>query len=654
MFKKLLKNCVAIATLAITVGIVGVSADNPFNETNAATTYTATIKKYNSTLYSTGVPDGNLTFGTASNNITKIDGNGGSATFTVSFAKGTSTLASIFNNSAGEIRLYRMATAGTPAKLTYTISGEYKITSVQLITTANSGASINGGTLFTDLNKTVTFSSDTTVVTIENLFVGASGGNLQTKEVILSYESTATNSLSSISVTAQPSNKSYYEGDSFDTTGMIVTAIYDPYSTLDVTSLCTFNPNPLTFGTTSVTVSYTENEVTKTTSVTGITVSEVVLNGISIKTSSAKLSFKLGEPFDWPGLIITADYNNEDIDLTSGFAVTGVDTMTLGSQNATVTFEGKTTSYSIDVTNQGASIGANTVSSDFFISEYVEGASGNNKALELFNGTGSELILSNYSLKIGVNGGAWSGELVLSGTLSNNDVFTIYNSGSTYEDILNNGDLSNNTICGFNGDDAIGLFNNGTLIDIIGVQGVDPGTGWDTTNPIGTIAGGTHSGSTVDRSLRRTATVTSPNTTFSWSEWEAYSDTASDLSRHVFYPNVTAIQQATAFANYVMTGVGLNAKGSCQAVFDELELEYGYMAADSKTEFNTNVDTLFVNARARMTYLDSYVDELSPQSGQVDSVLANLNGEQFRWLILAALVFIAGAVVYQFKIRRRV
>jgi len=78
------------------------------------------------------------------------------------------------------------------------------------------------------------------------------------------------------------------------------------------------------------------------------------------------------------------------------------------------------------------------------------------------------------------------------------------------------------------------------------------------------------------------------------------------------------------------------------------------MAADSKTEFNTNVDTLFVNARARMTYLDSYVDELSPQSGQVDSVLANLNGEQFRWLILAALVFIAGAVVYQFKIRRRV
>lgn len=44
---------------------------------------------------------------------------------------------------------------------------------------------------------------------------------------------------------------------------------------------------------------------------------------------------------------------------------------------------------------------------DLFFSEYVEGSS-NNKALEIFNGTGVAVDLSQYSVKLGSNGGEWS------------------------------------------------------------------------------------------------------------------------------------------------------------------------------------------------------------------------------------------------------
>ena len=72
--------------------------------------------------------------------------------------------------------------------------------------------------------------------------------------------------LESISVTTAPTKTEYVEGDSFDPTGMVVTATYDDESTANVTSSCTFSPSEnLVEGTTSVTVSYTENGITKTT-----------------------------------------------------------------------------------------------------------------------------------------------------------------------------------------------------------------------------------------------------------------------------------------------------------------------------------------------------------------------------------------------------
>ena len=79
--------------------------------------------------------------------------------------------------------------------------------------------------------------------------------------------------LTEISVTTAPANVNYIEGQNFDTTGMVVTATYNDGTSKEVTNYTVIDGNNLTVGKTSVTISYTENGVTKTAT-QGITVNE--------------------------------------------------------------------------------------------------------------------------------------------------------------------------------------------------------------------------------------------------------------------------------------------------------------------------------------------------------------------------------------------
>ena len=80
--------------------------------------------------------------------------------------------------------------------------------------------------------------------------------------------------LTSISITTQPNKTTYAVGGSFDSTGMVVTATYDTGATKEVTGF-TFSPQTFSSaGTKTVTISYTENGVTKTASLS-VTVIQV-------------------------------------------------------------------------------------------------------------------------------------------------------------------------------------------------------------------------------------------------------------------------------------------------------------------------------------------------------------------------------------------
>lgn len=74
--------------------------------------------------------------------------------------------------------------------------------------------------------------------------------------------------LESISITTPPTKVAYTRGESFDTTGMVVTATYSNHHTAAVTGY-TISPSTMsTIGRQTVTVSYTEGGITANTTVT--------------------------------------------------------------------------------------------------------------------------------------------------------------------------------------------------------------------------------------------------------------------------------------------------------------------------------------------------------------------------------------------------
>lgn len=144
-------------------------------------------------------------------------------------------------------------------------------------------------------------------------------------------------------------------------------------------------------------------------------------------------------------------------------------------------------------------------SSNLFISEYVEGSS-YNKAIEIVNLTGSSVNLSNYSFKKQTNGsGSWSSSYNLSGTLGNGDVYVVSNSSAS-SSLRNLADATtSSSVFSFNGNDPIGLFNNNSLIDIVGNFN----------------GGSSYFASNVTK--RRKSSVDDPSTSYTTSEWDNYS-----------------------------------------------------------------------------------------------------------------------------------
>lgn len=61
---------------------------------------------------------------------------------------------------------------------------------------------------------------------------------------------------SSVAVTHAPTKTAYNVGETFDPTGLVVTATYADGTTEDVTDGCTFSPTVMAASTTAVTIKY--------------------------------------------------------------------------------------------------------------------------------------------------------------------------------------------------------------------------------------------------------------------------------------------------------------------------------------------------------------------------------------------------------------
>jgi predicted extracellular nuclease len=189
------------------------------------------------------------------------------------------------------------------------------------------------------------------------------------------------------------------------------------------------------------------------------------------------------------------------------------------------------------VGNVGAASAAPT---DLFFSEYIEGSS-NNKALEIYNGTGTgiNLATATYNVQMFFNGSSTAGLTInLTGTVAAGDVFVLAQ-GSANATILAQADQTNGSGW-FNGGAAVVLRKRTTVVDVIGQVGFDPGAEW-----------GTGLTSTADNTLRRKATIEAGDTNGGDAfdpavQWDGFAtDTFGDLGSHLAPPRLTCPAVAT-------------------------------------------------------------------------------------------------------------
>ena len=299
MKKLLLKSILLLCTL-----IVGTSSlwaaeesvtfsDQGYTSGNSVSSYTGTnfsVEFTNAKYYSTG-------------SAIRVYGGG---TFTVSSSLTITAIALTFSSGEGSnaittnVGTYESnAWSGSATSVTFTVggsSGHRRLASITVTYTpatktnptitfnngsVNAGRTLDVSTLFSsnsDGAVTYSITDGGSYATISGTtLTGVAAGSVTVKaelaatalynagEASATITVNAAPALSSIAITTAPTKTTYKEGQTFDPTGMVVTATFADDSEEDVTASCTWTPSgALSTSDAKVTISYTENAVTKT------------------------------------------------------------------------------------------------------------------------------------------------------------------------------------------------------------------------------------------------------------------------------------------------------------------------------------------------------------------------------------------------------
>lgn len=166
------------------------------------------------------------------------------------------------------------------------------------------------------------------------------------------YESELTKNLIGLTVSNKPSKTTYLEGQSFNKTGLKVTASYSDNSTKDVTNSCSLSGYSSTQGEKTINVSYSENGITKTTSFS-VTVNAKKPTKLEFVKQPAKTTYLEGQTaFDFSDMSLKVTYDNgTTATITKGYELFGL-SETTGTHVITVKYtqNGATVSTTFKVT----------------------------------------------------------------------------------------------------------------------------------------------------------------------------------------------------------------------------------------------------------------------------------------------------------------
>lgn len=286
------------------------------------------------------------------------------------------------------IFLYRyMTLSGTQFNIKYNVIGgsasnsvSYNVNSTyKLNNPTRSGYTFLGwtGSNGNTPSKTVTISKGTT-------------GNL-------SYTAKWSPNLTNVFIKQMPNKTVYKVGDNLDLTGLVVGAKYGDNNIKEVSdysvSVLTLN----TAGTQTITVTYGGLSTTF-----NVTVNKVSVSKISVSAKPKKLIYYVNDDVDTTGLSLKVTYSDGSTEtIYKGFTVNPSKLSKLGTQNITVKYGGKTTTYSVTVNNISLSkleIKSKPQKVNYFKDEYLD-TTGLVLLATYSNGTTKE-ITSGYDVSI--------------------------------------------------------------------------------------------------------------------------------------------------------------------------------------------------------------------------------------------------------------
>lgn len=160
--------------------------------------------------------------------------------------------------------------------------------------------------------------------------------------------------MTSISITTQPEKTEFLEGTDIDLTGMILTGTYNNEKTEEITDY-TIEQYSNTVGSRTIRISYGELS-------TELTVKFVRKSIISIQIASlpAKLLYSNDEAtLDTTGLTVNAIYNNGDIQPITNYTISGFYGTKSGKQTITVSCEGFSDTFEVEVKRYDFKIDSN-------------------------------------------------------------------------------------------------------------------------------------------------------------------------------------------------------------------------------------------------------------------------------------------------------